>query len=265
MFTVHIERERPISLSPSRPTIVLVHGFPGGSEDFGVLTDHLHERGWAREQILAVDLVGFGGLTGAHGFDELWVPAQAARLHDVLTGTAEVLLVGHDVGGPVALAAAHQLGARVRGLVLASCNLLRDPPLPGPFRLLTTPVLGRAVEWVAFSRGSLWAMGRFGRHQGPLPRRNSSAETRAIRTIFATALKDPSTHFGPVQRLLETYPRPVSLLTGDRDPFFSVAHAQRQAALAQDATLSVLPGVGHFPQLEAPSTVADHVVAAAAR
>lgn len=243
--------------STTRPTVALVHGFPGGSTDFGLLADELIARGWDRDQILVHDLVGFGRQAGEHVFDELWVPAQAERLQAALAGTGDVLLVGHDVGGPIALAAADLLGSRVRGLVLASCNLLRDPPLPGPFRLLKTPVLGPLVESLAFSRASLRAMARFGRRRGPLPRRNTPAERRAIRTIFATALQDPAVHFGPVQHLLETYPRPIHLVTGDRDPFFSVEHARRQAAFARDPRLTVLRRTGHFPQIEAPAALAD--------
>lgn len=251
--------------STTRPTVALVHGFPGGSADFGLLADALTARGWDRDQVLVHDLVGFGSRAGTHAFDELWVPAQAERLQAALAGTGDVVLVGHDVGGPIALAAADLLGARVRGLVLASCNLLRDPALPGPFRLLRKPVIGPVVESLAFSRASLRAMARFARRRGPLPRPNTAAEARAIRTIFATALRDPAAHFGPVQHLLETYPRPIHLVTGDRDPFFSVEHARRQASLARDPRLTVLPHTGHFPQLEAPTALADLVEAEAQR
>jgi pimeloyl-ACP methyl ester carboxylesterase len=249
--------------STSRPTVLLVHGFPGGSTDFGLLVDELVTRGWDRDQVLTPDLVGFGALAGDHTFDELWVPAQAARLEGALAGAGEVVLVGHDIGGPIALAVADRLGSRVRGLVVASCNLLRDPPLPGPFGLLSVPVLGRLVESAAFSRTSLRAMGRFGRRSGRSPRRNTATEAQAIHTIFATALHDPAVHFGPIQSLLEGYPGPLTLVTGDRDPFFTVGHARRQAALARTSRLVVLPGTGHFPQLEAPRALAELVDAAA--
>ncbi len=249
--------------STTRPTVALVHGFPGGSADFSLLADELIARGWDRDQLVVHDLVGFGSQTGEHAFDELWVPAQAQRLQAALAGAGDVVLVGHDVGGPIALAAAELLGSRVRGLVLASSNLLRDPPLPGPFRLLKMPVLGPVVELLAFSRASLRAMARFGRRRGPLPRPNSPAEGRAIRTIFATALRDPAAHFGPVQHLLEAYPRPIHLVTGDRDPFFSVEHAKRQASLARGSRLTVLRRTGHFPQLEEPTALADIVEAEA--
>ena len=122
-------------------------------------------------------------------------------------------------------------------------------------------MLGPVVGSLAFSRASLRAMARFGRRGGPVARRNDSAEARAIRTIFATALKDPVTHFGPIQEALESYPGPICFVAGDRDPFFSVDHAKRQAGLAGDSHLSVLAGVGHFPQLEAPDILADIIEA----
>lgn len=107
-----------------------------------------------------------------------------------------------------------------------------------------------------FSRASLRGMARFGRRSGPVPRLNTPAEAAVIRTMFATALDDPPRYFGPVQEQLQAYDRPLTLVTGDRDPFFSVDHARRQASSARQGELVVLPGVGHFPHLEAPQAFA---------
>lgn len=253
-----------MSPSTNLPTVVLVHGFPGGSADYGKLTDELVRRGWAREQVLTPDLVGFGSRAGDHTFDELWVTSQSRHLELLLANEGKVILVGHDFGGPIALTLAARLGSRVQSLIVMSCNLLSDPPLPGPFRLLSAPLLGPIVESIAFSGMSMRAMGRFGRRGGPRPHRNTPSEVAAIHTIFATALKNPVEHFGPVQSNLQTYAGPITVLIGDRDPFFGVGHAERQAFLARESHLEVLHGTGHFPQLEAPSAIAELIERAAA-
>ena len=247
------------------PAIVLIHGFPGGSSDFDPLIQHLVERGWDPDAILAPTLAGFGDHAGVVGFDDLWVPAQDDHLQRQLPdGGRPLVLVGHDLGGPIALELAVRLAPRVRGVVLASCNLLADPPLPGPFRLIGVPALGALVKAATMSRPSLRAMAVTGRRSGPTPRPNTADEARAIRTIFATALADPVRHFGPVEAALAAYAGPTTHVIGARDPFFTVAHASRQAGLARASRLEVLDGVGHFPQLEAPARMAALIEAVAA-
>ncbi len=73
--------------STTRPTVALVHGFPGGSTDFGLLADELIARGLgvATSYVGVHDLVGFGACPGRRpgiplgGQIELWsVPATSA-------------------------------------------------------------------------------------------------------------------------------------------------------------------------------------------
>lgn len=59
-------------------------------------------------------------------------------------------------------------------------------------------------------------------------------------------------HVGPVQHLLETYPRPIHVATGDRNPFFDVDHATRQATRARDSHLTVIPRTWHYPSWKHP-------------
>ena len=48
---------------------------------------------------------------------------------------------------------------------------------------------------------------------------------------------------------------------GDCDPFFPVAQAERTAQLIQGASLTVLPGAGHFLPEERPAELVDVVEA----
>ena len=69
-------------------------------------------------------------------------------------------------------------------------------------------------------------------------------------------------------RLLEAHERldlPVQVLWGDRDPVAVPAIAERLASGIPHATLEWLPGVGHYPMLEAPARWAGAVLAATRR
>jgi pimeloyl-ACP methyl ester carboxylesterase len=236
------------------PVIVLVHGFPGNAHDWVPLAERL-ARG---HETRIPDLLGFGGWPGDPTPEALGFDRQAEHLATVIDelGDRPVVLVGHDVGVPISVLAAAARPRSVRALVLLSGNLVTDPPLAPPMRLVGVPGLGRGVEAALFSRPALRAMARFGRRSGPIPASNDASERRAIRAIFAPALRDMATTFATVEAAAAAVRAPVALLYGDRDPFFSIRLPRRFTRLFSEATLMELPGVGHFPQLECPDVVA---------
>lgn len=59
---------------------------------------------------------------------------------------------------------------------------------------------------------------------------------------------------------LETHPAPLAVIWGDADPGAPVAMAERLRAARPDLDWVRLPGVGHFPMLEVPSSVARVVL-----
>jgi pimeloyl-ACP methyl ester carboxylesterase len=166
------------------------------------------------------------------------------------------------VGGPVATILAARWGARVRGLVVASCSLVRDPPVPPPFRLLWVPLLGPALERLLFSAPALRLLAWMAT-SGPAPWRNTPHEVESIRRMFATALKSMAAHFAPVEEAVSRVTAPVHFVVGERDPFFTVPFARRMAGLFSRGRLVTLRGVAHFPQLEAPQAFAATVAEAA--
>lgn len=157
-------------------------------------------------------------------------------------------LVGHDYGGPVALAARQP--ERVSHLVLSACNVFRDPPLQPPMRLLPAPGIGRVVEARLFSVPAVRMMAKSGTRLGDIyPAANPPEELRSLRLIFANGLRGLE-RFGGVEDALPGLRMPVLVAWGERDPFFVVAHAKRVAASVSQGRLALYPGVGHFPHIE---------------
>lgn len=244
-------------------TVLLVHGFPGGSADWSAIADLLS----TNARVLVPDLLGFGESERPERFEDLWVDHQAYELAQSLDalGVTNVLAVGHDLGGPVVA----MLGARRPDLVgaalFAACNLRGDLPIPGVFKLLPVPVLGRMVAGTFMSGPGIRYIARHGTRLGhQRPQRNDPSEVRAIRTIFATALTDYPRWFGSVQAAADAMMIPMSVVWGEHDPFFDVEHARAIAKGLHDAPLRLYPG-GHFPQLEAPEVLAEEIEALSAR
>jgi pimeloyl-ACP methyl ester carboxylesterase len=243
--------------SRTGPVVVLVHGFPGNARDWGPVASLLA----GRHDVLVPDLIGFGAERLAPVPETITFAQQARHLEAVVDGLGgrRVVLVGHDVGVPIAALLAASRPENVRGLVLLSGNLVTDPPLAPPMRLVGKPMVGRPMEAAIFSLPALRAMAILGRRSGPRPASNDRAERRAIRAIFAPALHDMAAAFAPVREAVAAVHVPVSLVHGDRDPFVAITEARRFTTLFEDAGLTELQGVGHFPQLERPEAVAGAV------
>ena len=128
------------------PTVVAIHGAPGGVQDFHRLAHALG--GSAR--LVAVDLPGFGRSPLAPG-ERATIERCVEAVREVIGAVAggPVVLLGHSYGGHIALRVADRERERVRGVaVVASAGLSPHAPLRRtPFGLvrwlLTTPL--RAV------------------------------------------------------------------------------------------------------------------------
>lgn len=97
-----------------KPLIVLVHGWSCDSNYWAAQIKPLA----ARYAVVTVDLAGHGA-SGANRKD--WsmnaFGSDVAAVVQALPDAGEVILVGHSMGGPVAIEAARQLGDRVLGVI----------------------------------------------------------------------------------------------------------------------------------------------------
>jgi pimeloyl-ACP methyl ester carboxylesterase len=101
--------------SPSRPPLVLLHGWMDVAASWQFVVDALAASRW----VLAPDWRGFG-LTDGGGVDNYWLPDYLADLDwllDHYAGDTPVDLVGHSMGGNIAMQYAGVRPQRVRRLV----------------------------------------------------------------------------------------------------------------------------------------------------
>ncbi len=172
-------------------------------------------------------------------------------------GLEEVVLVGHSLGGAVALSAGARLGeqegCRLRGLVLL--NAVSFPQrLPWPLQVLRLPVIGEVAAQVAPARLAVRTAFRMAyydrsRISEGLVREHARCMNLpgARAALVATARGMTAEPVGELAAGIET---PALVIWGRHDPLVPLAVGEQLAAALPQARLVVLEECGHYPQQE---------------
>jgi pimeloyl-ACP methyl ester carboxylesterase len=238
------------------PAIVLVHGITSSSRTWRSVVEPLAEG----HTVLAPDLLGHGRSAKPRG--DYSLGAYASGLRDLLAvlRIPRATVVGHSLGGGIAMQFAYQFPERVERLVLVDSGglgeevslALRAATLPGaevvmPF--LFTPV-SRAV-----GRTASKVLGRVGLRananvRGLAEGLDSLGDGDARRAFVHTARSviDPrGQRIDARDRLYLSEGVPTLLIWGERDRIIPLAHGVRAHELMPHSRLEVFPGAGHFP------------------
>lgn len=223
-------------------------------------------------RLIAVDRPGSGRSTRPAGGPET-ISDQAAYLVRLAghLGLDRPLIVGHSMGGAIALRMALDFPGRIAGLALVSPLTRHEKTLPAEFRPLVIPIpLVRRL--VADTISAPMAIKNtatvldfvFGPQHPPADYGTTGAAMAALRpdhfyaaSTDATALKDALA--GQEKRYGELT-LPVGIVFGDADRALSSDH--HGAALAgqiRGLDLEILTGVGHMPQYAEPERVAAFI------
>ncbi len=202
-----------------------------------------------RHRTIAVDLPGHGELADIpFGLD-----AFVARLDAIVRAEAaggRAALVGHSLGGYVAIEYASRFPGRTAALVLCNASL-------EPRRLLTIP--HRSLAYVAGLAGQRLRE-RVGDRVRSVAYRSVTAGAPApdARGLLFKGSRNAVRDVVGQQFLprLRAYPGPVLLLNGADDPLFRRDEAAFLAA-ARDGTLRLVEGAGHVPFVERPAAFDD--------
>lgn len=250
------------------PVVLLVHGIAGTSAVWHDVLPGLAQS----YTVIAPDLPGHGESGKSAG--DYSIGAMAAALRDLLLsfGKDRATLVGHSLGGGVAMQFSYLFPEFTERLVLISSGglgrtvnpVLRSAALPGAE--LVSVGLGRAARAVgAAIRGLPFTPTlRTAPQLAELERSVVSladAETRAAfhATLRAVVGPDGQRVFAG-DRLYLAEVMPTLILWGERDRIIPVGHGRRAHAAMPASRLVVLEGVGHFPPLECPQDVLDAIV-----
>ncbi len=247
----------------SGPALLLVHGLACDSSTWDAVIDALAEN----FTVIAPDLLGHGASDKPDGDYSLGGYANGMR--DLLTvlGIDSVTVVGHSLGGGVAMQFAYQFPERTERIVLISTGGLgRD--VTRFIRFLTLPGSGVAMgaatlrPWRPLVSAGLRAMSRTG-----ITAARDLDEVADIYAAFADA-----DHRRAVQRVTShvlnwrgqfvtmtdrTYlarALPVLVIWGADDRVIPAGHAET-ARLQAWSDVHVLADAGHFPHKDHPDTI----------
>ena len=128
--------------APDRPPLLLLHGWMDVGASFQFVVDALAAAAGHERWVIAPDWRGFG-LTAAPGMDTYWFPDYLGDLDALLDAvlgaagwTGPIDLLGHSMGGNVAMSYAGVRPARVRRLVnLEGFGMPETRPQQAPQRL----------------------------------------------------------------------------------------------------------------------------------
>jgi pimeloyl-ACP methyl ester carboxylesterase len=257
-LTLHGHRVRYLS-GGSGPPVVLIHGITSSADTWAPAMSSL-----AREHtVIAPDLLGHGASAKPRG--DYSLGAYASGVRDLLAalGHDRVTIVGHSLGGGVAMQFAYQFPERTERLVLVSSGglgrevnlLLRAAALPGAELVLPFLVPG----WLAQAVGGVgWAGARLGlrlrQDLGEVVRGFLSLNDAEARAAFLHTLRaviDPGgQRVNGHDRLYLTANLPTLLVWGERDPIIPAAHGHTAHAAMPGSRLEVFANSGHFPHMD---------------
>jgi pimeloyl-ACP methyl ester carboxylesterase len=252
------------------PAVILVHGLFDNSLTWRKVIPVL-----ARSHtVIAPDLFGHGE-SDAPPHADYSLGGHAGTLLDLLDvlGHHRVTIVGHSLGGGIAMSFAYRYPARVRRMALISSGgfgrevhpLLRALSLPGAgavLRLLTMRATLDLLSWLArLARTAGARRPARGARQLKLiltslgDRGPQAALIRTLRSVIGCRGQSVSA----LDRLYALRRFPTLVVWGTRDRIIPAHHASAALAIHRGADLVLLDGAGHLPHLTRGECVAERL------
>lgn len=227
--------------------LVLLHGYPLDHHLWDEVVPLLE----STFDVITPDLRGFGQSTtvdAPYTMDDF--ASDLAGLLDHL-GISQAAIVGHSMGGYVALAFARLYPERVRGLGLVSSQLAADSPerKEGRYKSAADVAengIGSVVEAMA-------------------PKFTTDERLQSVARASMQE-QSPAAYIGALKAMAErpdsteslaSFPYPVVIVHGDADVLIPIDRAREAKSILPHSHLVEIPGVGHIPMLEAKEETAE--------
>jgi pimeloyl-ACP methyl ester carboxylesterase len=245
------------------PALLLLHGIGNSCQTWAGLIDRLAER----HTVIAPDLLGHGTSDKPRG--DYSIGAYANGMRDLLSvlEIERATVVGHSLGGGIALQFAYQFPERCERIALVGSGGLgpelsaglRAATLPGAELVLTalTGVSGplrrgfQAVEWLGRAGGwrRLHDLAQAG--DALLGLKDIEARTAFLRTLRGV-VDARGQAVTAIDRLYLADAIPMLVVWGGRDPIVPAHHAETVREMVPSARVEVFGQSGHWPHLDEP-------------
>src|SRR5919108_4410688 len=252
-------------IAGSGPPVLLIHGMVNSSRHWEEVAVRLA----GEHTVIAPDLIGHGDSATPRG--DYSLGAHAASIRDLLAaiGIDRASVVGHSLGGGVAMQFFYQFPQRTERLVLVSSGglgrevspLLRAAALPGVSGLLAVMAHRGFVSALERSAARLRARGSGrGVHLAAIARALRPLGQPGAREAFVHTLRSVidvrGQRVSARDRLYLLDAMPTLIVWGGRDNTIPVAHGRAAHRAIPGSRFEVLPRAAHFPHLEDPEGLA---------
>ncbi|MGB8404076.1 MAG: alpha/beta hydrolase [Mycobacterium sp.] len=255
--TIHGYR-RAFRVAGSGPVILLIHGIGDNSTTWSTVQTKLAQR----FTVIAPDLLGHGKSDKPRA--DYSVAAYANGIRDLLSvlDVERVTVVGHSLGGGVAMQFAYQFPQLVERLILVGAGgvtkdvniALRIASLPlgtEALALLRIPLVLPALQAVGRIGGTIFGSTGMGRDLPDMLRILTDLPEPTASSAFARTLRAVVDWRGQVVTMLDrcylTESIPVQLVWGSKDSVIPVAHAHLAQSAMPGSQLEIFDSSGHFP------------------
>src|SRR5437588_3086988 len=248
-------------LAGSGPPIVLIHGITSSSE----VWDEVGPRLARSHTVLAPDLLGHGPSAKPRG--DYSMGAFASGIRDLVLSLelGGVTVVGHSLGGGVAMQFAYQFPERTERLALVSSGglgrsvhgLLRAATLPGSELVLPLLAARRVLDAGRTVGRGLGRLGvQLGHDAVEMARGHASLGDSESRSAFVQTLRASVDVTGQrvqaLDRLYLAEELPLLIVWGARDRIIPPGHGRRAHKLVPGSRFELFETAGHFPHLDEP-------------
>lgn len=235
----------PVRRAGRGEPLVLVHGFLGGSAQWGAELTQLSPH----FDVIAPDLAGYGAASDRAAPSAIAAHAQAVLATLDTLGIDRFHLLGHSMGGMVVQEMVHQAPARVQRLILYATAALGS--IPGRFETMQRSrerLVEEGIDRVARRISATWLLDR--EASPPYPALSALALRASLQAARAglDAMEgwDGRDRLGAIRS-------PTLVIWGESDRTYGWSLIESLWRTIPGASLAVLPACAHALHLERPA------------
>ena len=241
--------------------VVLLHGIAGSFDTWNAVLPDLGRR----VDAVAPDMIGHGRSAKPRGDYSLGAFATGVRDLMEALDIPSATIVGHSLGGGIAMQFAYQFPKRCRRLVLVDSGglgpevtpILRAATLPGSELVISMIASERAENAARAAAGWLRSAGlRLPASTGSIAAHLLSLRTKEARKAFVTTARSVMDLRGQRidarDRLYLAAHVPTMIVWGGRDRFIPAKHGREAHTAIPGSRLEIFHRSGHFPQEDEP-------------
>ncbi len=252
-------------MAGSGPPVVLIHGMVNSSRHWEPVALRLAEE----YTVIAPDLIGHGDSAAVRG--DYSLGAHASSIRDLLAalGVERATIVGHSLGGGIAMQFFYQFPQRTERLALISSGglgrevspLLRGAAMPGASAALWAAAHPRLLDALSEAGERMRERGRgIGVYLVAIARALRPLRQAGARRAFLQTLRSVidfrGQHVSARDRLYLLDGFPTLIVWGERDHTIPLAHGRRAHQEIPASHFETLPRAAHFPHIEDPEGLA---------